>query len=253
MNIHSGASYLSEANVRSRACRHFFMGWMPKDNEPIWFNGMFYASTIIMRFVVGLAAEAELGALYHNCQKGIVYREIFKDMGHPQPKTPVHWNNATAIGMANNMVKRQRFCSIEMRFFWVSDMCAQDMCKLSWHPDLEDLADYQSKHHTGAHHAAVHPWYLHMDDSPCVLPRAKAPSEGCVRTLDSGYLYKVPLPRAPWVQSPVHVTCNMQITRDNLYTCYLQVTRIPTWSDLSRSLTGLGRTTTLPFAPVWLM
>jgi hypothetical protein len=31
MNIHSDASYLSETGARSRACGHFFMGWMPKN------------------------------------------------------------------------------------------------------------------------------------------------------------------------------------------------------------------------------
>ncbi len=35
MNIHSDASYLIEPKARSRACGHFFMGWMPKDNKPI--------------------------------------------------------------------------------------------------------------------------------------------------------------------------------------------------------------------------
>jgi hypothetical protein len=30
MNLHSDASYLSETGARSRACGHFFMGWMPK-------------------------------------------------------------------------------------------------------------------------------------------------------------------------------------------------------------------------------
>ena len=35
MNIHSDASYLTEPKAHSRACGHFFMGWMPKDNKPI--------------------------------------------------------------------------------------------------------------------------------------------------------------------------------------------------------------------------
>jgi hypothetical protein len=30
MNIHSDAPYLSETKAHSRACGHFFMGWMPK-------------------------------------------------------------------------------------------------------------------------------------------------------------------------------------------------------------------------------
>ncbi len=41
VNIHSDASYLSETKVRSRACRHFFMGWMPKNGELIKINGAF--------------------------------------------------------------------------------------------------------------------------------------------------------------------------------------------------------------------
>jgi hypothetical protein len=73
LNIHSNASYLSEAKARSRACGHFFMGWMPKNGEPIQLNGAFHVSMTIMRFVVASAAEAELGALYHNCQTGIIF------------------------------------------------------------------------------------------------------------------------------------------------------------------------------------
>ncbi len=78
---------------------------MPKDGEPIRLNGAFHVSTIILRFVVAYAAEAELGALYHNCQTGIMFRLTLTDMGHPQPKPPVHCNNATAVGIANNNIK----------------------------------------------------------------------------------------------------------------------------------------------------
>ena len=172
MNIHSDASYLSETKSRSRACGHFFMGWMPKNGEPIRLNGAFYTNTTILRFVVASAAEAELGALFHNCQDGIIFRQTLMDMGHPQPKTPVHCDNATAVGIANNNVKRQRSRSMEMRFFWIGDKIAQEIYDVSWHPGQENLADYQSKHHTGAHHKAVRPWYLHQADSPRYLPRA---------------------------------------------------------------------------------
>jgi hypothetical protein len=107
LNIHSNASYLLKAKARSRACGHFFMGWMPTDGAPIQLNGAFHVSTTIMRFVVASAAEAELVALYHNCQTGIIFRLTLADMGHPQPKTPVHCNNATAVGIANNTIKCQ--------------------------------------------------------------------------------------------------------------------------------------------------
>ena len=74
-----------------------------------------------------------------------------------------------------------------------------------------------------------------------------------VGTLDHGYVRNVPLPRAPLRQSPVQVTCNMQVSHDNPITSYSEVPRIPMWRDLSRSLFSLSRTMILPFAPVWLM
>jgi hypothetical protein len=128
---------------------------------------------------------------------------------------------------------------MEMRFFWISDKIAQEMYEVSWHPVQENLADYQSKHHPGGHHIAVRPWYLHMKNSPRVLPWALKPStlKGCVGTLKDGYLRKVPLPRAPLRQSPEHMTASA-VTRVPSATCYSQVPRVPTWSDLTKSLFG---------------
>jgi hypothetical protein len=166
-------------------------------------------------------------------------------MGHPQPKTPVNCDNATAVGIANNTIKWQRLRLMEMRFFWIGDKVAQEMYALKWHPGQENLADYQSKHHIGSHHTTVRPWYLHLANSPRVLPWAERPSalKGCVGTLKDGYVRKVPLPRAPQGQHANHVTTELHDT------CYLpQVPCIPTWSDLTRSLAGLGRKALLPFS-----
>jgi hypothetical protein len=117
-------------------------------------------------------------------------------MGHPQPPTTINCNNSTAVSIANNTVKRQRSQSMEMRFFWVADAvcsCTREI----------DLADYQGKHHTGAYHVAVHPWYLHEPTSVCKLPRACKPStlKGCVGTLPNGYVHTNLLPLVPTRQS----------------------------------------------------
>jgi hypothetical protein len=110
------------------------------------------------------------------CKEGMIFRMTLEELGHPQPRTPIHCDNATAVGNANNTVKRQRSRSMEMRYFWVCDKVAQDAYNIKWHPGQENLANYQSKHHTGAHHQAVRPWYLHKQSSPLVLPRAIRPS-----------------------------------------------------------------------------
>ncbi len=134
MNIHSDASYLLESKARSRACGHFFMGWAPVDDQPIKLNGAFYTNTVILKFIVVSAAEAERGALFHNCQDGIIFQQTLSDMGHPQPKTPVHCDNATAVGISNNTIKQQQLRSMEMQYFWVGDKVADKMYNLSWHP-----------------------------------------------------------------------------------------------------------------------
>jgi hypothetical protein len=84
-----------------------------------------------------------------------------EELGHPQPNIQVHCDNATAIGIANNTVKRRHLRSMEMRYLCVCDKISQDAYDIKWHPGQKNLADYQSKHQSGVHHQAVRPWYLH--------------------------------------------------------------------------------------------
>jgi hypothetical protein len=108
MNIYLDAFYLSKSKAHSRACSHFFMGWKLVDNQPIKLNGAFYTNSVILKFVEASAAEDELGTLFHNCQDGIIFRQTLSNMGHTQPKTPAHCNNAMAVGIGNNTIKCQR-------------------------------------------------------------------------------------------------------------------------------------------------
>ncbi len=78
LNVHSDAFYLSDTRAHSRAWRHFFMGWMPKDNKLIKLNSVFHTNSTIMRFVVVYAVEAKLSVLFHNCQAGIVFDKHWK-------------------------------------------------------------------------------------------------------------------------------------------------------------------------------
>ncbi len=115
-----------------------------------------------------------------------------------------------------------------MRFFWVGDKAAQAMYKLTWHPGLENVADYQSKHHVGLHHVAVRPYYLHMENSPRFLPCATRPStlKGCVGTLEGGCICNVLLPRIPLRQSTSPVACAATLT-ESTDTYYSKVPWIP--------------------------
>ena len=170
---------------------------MPRPNEPIWLNGNIAVTCAILKIVAASAAEAELGALFLNTKEGRVVRLILEELGHPQPQTPIHIDNTTAVGIVNTTIKRQRSRSMEMRYFWLLDQRTQKYFKFYYQPGAENLADYPSKAHTGPIHSHVRPYYLHMKHSPTHLIRAAKPSarRGCVGTLGDPYTKGIPLPR----------------------------------------------------------
>ena len=181
------------------------MGSTPVDGEPIKMNGNIFVNCGILKFVVTSAAEAELGALFLNMKEAKTIRLALEEMGHPQPPTPIHVDNSTAVGIANDSVKKQRSRSMEMRFFWTTDQVKLGHFEVKWTPGKENLADYFTKHFESKHHREVRAWYLHEDTSPRVLPRAAAPSalRGCVGKLPRGYSRTNPLPRTMTSRVPV--------------------------------------------------
>ena len=104
--------------------------------------------------------------MFLNEKEAKIIRLTLEDLGHPQPPTPMHCDNATAAGIANNTVKRQRSRSMEMRYFYICDLVKHGIVNVKWHPGQENLADYASKHHDAKHHKMVRTLYLHKINSP---------------------------------------------------------------------------------------
>ena len=195
LNIHSDASYLSEPKARSRAAGHYFLGSSPDKNKPIKLNGAVHSLCQILKFVAASAAEAELGALYLNVKQGRIIRLALEEMGHPQPPTPINCDNLTTTGIVNGTVKRQRSRSMEKNYFYVIDQVDNKQFIVEWYPGHENLGDYISKHHDERHHKEVRNIYLHDENSPRYLQRAKRPSSlrGCVGTGRKGSIRPAPL------------------------------------------------------------
>ena len=107
LNAPSDALYLSAKNAKSRAAGHFFLGWQPDNNRPIRLNGPILTVYTILKFIVASAAEAELGTMFLNAKEEKIIRLTLEELGYPQPPTPMHCDNVTASGIANNNVKRQ--------------------------------------------------------------------------------------------------------------------------------------------------
>jgi hypothetical protein len=93
------------------------MGSVPRDGKPIQLNGTFHTLCSILQCVVASTTEAELKALFMKCQEEMIFKATIEDLGHPQPPIPVHCNNVTAVGIANNTIKCQISRAMEMKYF----------------------------------------------------------------------------------------------------------------------------------------
>ncbi len=125
LNVHSNASYLSAPNPCSHAGGYFFLGSTPCDGSLIQINGAVHITCTILKLVAASMAEAELGPLFLNAQEAKAIRLVLKELGHPQPPTPIHIDNTTTVGIVNNTIKQQHLRAMEMRYFWLLDGEAQ--------------------------------------------------------------------------------------------------------------------------------
>ena len=67
------------------------------------------------------AVEAEIDAVFTNTKNAEMLRQIFIEMGHPQPPTPIQTDNTTAQDIITNSIKQQKTRAMDMRFYWLRD------------------------------------------------------------------------------------------------------------------------------------
>ena len=58
-----------------------------------------------------------------------------------------------------------------MRYYWLMDRAQQKQFRIYWERGIKNLADYFSKHHSGAPHRQVRPIFLHITESLDSLQR----------------------------------------------------------------------------------
>ena len=131
-----------------------------------------------------------------------ILRLTLHELGHPQPPTPIHVDNTTAVVIVNSTIKRQRSRAMNMRYFWLLFQEAQRIPNVRYHPGAENLGNYQTKLHNGKNHKRVRPFYVHTNNLPHFLQRAERPSvrKGCVGRTGDPYTRRNPLPDIPSVR-----------------------------------------------------
>ncbi|KAI2506705.1 Reverse transcriptase (RNA-dependent DNA polymerase) [Fragilaria crotonensis] len=191
--IESDASYLSVVKARSRAAGYFYLTSQPTSpNAAFKPNGAVHVLCQIMREVLSSAAEAELGALFHNGKEACPLRIALEEMGHPQPATPMATDNSTASGIATDTVKQKRSKAVDMRFYWIRDRVRQGQFRIYWRKGNTNRADYFSKHHPASHHQAIRSTYLYSATNPtknyfdCLADTELLPTALALTTVDPG-------------------------------------------------------------------
>ena len=157
---HSDASYLSEAQSRSRAGGILFLGDPDLHHGP---NGAIDCLSIIISTVVASAAEAEYAALFIVGQEAASARNTLLDLGFKQTATLIICDNQCAVGIATRSVKQKRSKAIAVRYHWIRDRVDQGEFMVTWEPGKTNLADFFTKNHPVHHHQAMRSKYLHAD------------------------------------------------------------------------------------------
>jgi hypothetical protein len=155
--VHSNAGYANKKKLQSRAGGHFSLS---NDKQLAPNNRAILTIATIIKAVMSSAAEAELGALFINAKEAVHLRQILKEMGHPQPRTPIQTDNTTAEGVINNKIQPKRTKAMGMHYHWLRNQEAQGQFNIYWQPSGTNLADYFTKHHTPAHHVNVRAEFL---------------------------------------------------------------------------------------------
>ena len=128
LHVDSDAAYLVAPEARSRAGGYHYLS----DKQGRIFNGPVLALAKVIKNVMASATEAELGALYLNCQEAVALRNCLEAMGYPQPSTPMKTDNSTANGIINNTMKQKRSKAMDMRFYWICDRASQGQFRVYW-------------------------------------------------------------------------------------------------------------------------
>ncbi len=93
---HANGAFLNNTKPHSKAGAHNFL--LEDDPYPR-FNSAILSIAQIIKFVMALAAELELAALFITAREMILHSQFLIDMGWPQPKSPIQTDNNTVAGV----------------------------------------------------------------------------------------------------------------------------------------------------------
>jgi hypothetical protein len=68
-----------------------------------------------------------------------------KELGHPQPPTPMQTDNKTANDLLTNKIMTMALKAMDMRIHWLQCHEAQEQFRYYWRLGTQNLADYTTE------------------------------------------------------------------------------------------------------------
>ena len=161
LNVDTDAAYLVLPRARSRLAGHFYLSSDPAMTRTVRPNGPILTECKTIQHVVSSAAEAETAGIFHNAQQAIPIRYILKELGHPQPPTPIKTDNTTANAFIHQTMRHKKSKSWDMRYWWLKEKSAQSQFNIFWDKGVNNWADYFTKHFSPSTHQVLRPYYVH--------------------------------------------------------------------------------------------
>ena len=166
LTVESDAAYLVLPKARSRAAGFFYLHNYPTSQPHPTLNGAILVECTTLRHVVSSAAEAEVGALYHNVRVALPIKNLLEAIGHSQNSTIITTDNSTAHSFVYDNIHQKRSKSWDMRFYWLRDRMNQKQFIIKWAAGKSNKADYYTKHHPIKKHTELRPMYNFDGDTP---------------------------------------------------------------------------------------
>ena len=116
LTAHYDSGFNNEKKPRNRAGGHIFLS----ENLPItrW-NGPFLTIAQMMKYILSLAPEAEMGALFLTSKEMVPVRHTLTEMGWNQPPSPIQCDNSKAVGMTKYTLLPRMSKSWDFRLNWL--------------------------------------------------------------------------------------------------------------------------------------
>ena len=135
---HADGAYL---NI-NRACSYAGAYIMLSENDPNpCQNSYVLIIAQIIKFVLSLAAKAELAVLFIYSKYILPLYQTLSERGWPQPKTHFQTYNSTTVGVINNNIMPRCTKSMNTRFYWLRCCKYQDKFCYYLAPGASNLAD----------------------------------------------------------------------------------------------------------------